>query len=60
MTKASGHDDRKWAENFDMLKAYGLHIGGGPGSCDVHTKTSVVNGATGESMQGQIELRGEE
>lgn len=47
--KASGHDDKKWSENFDMLTAYGKHIGGGPGSCDVHTKTSVVNGATGES-----------
>ena len=32
-----------------MLIAYGLHKGGGPGSCDVHTKISVVNGLTGES-----------
>jgi hypothetical protein len=50
VTKVSGHDDRKWSENFEMLTAYGKHIGGGPGSCDVHTKTSVVNGATGQSM----------
>ena len=30
-----------------MLIAYGIHRGGGPGSCDVHTKTSIVNGLTG-------------
>ena len=31
-----------------MLIAYGIHRGGGPGSCDVHTKTSIVNGLTGD------------
>ena len=50
MPKVNNHDDKKWAQNMDMLIAYGLHRGGGPGSCDVHTKTSVVNGATGDLL----------
>ena len=32
---------------MDMLIAYGIHRGGGAGSCDVRTKISVVNGVTG-------------
>ena len=48
VSKVNGHDDKKWSENMKMLIAYGIHRGGGPGSCDVHTKTSIVNGLTGE------------
>ena len=37
-----------------MLIAYGIHRGGGPGSCDVHTKTSIVNGLTGNFINLNI------
>ena len=57
MSKVNGHDDKKWSENIKMLIAYGIHRGGGPGSCDVHTKTSIVNGLTGEFTNSDLQMK---
>lgn len=47
--KVHENDEKKWQANYEMLVAYSHQNGGGTGSCDIHTKTSIATSETGPS-----------